>query len=166
MYIFSSALLAAISLMVDATSAYVGPQGIPPGRLGTASSSSLEAEWIVSAKATSPADQDTSRPSAMLPRSGHVSFIVGKDHYVFGGYAEEETSTTNDGGKEGNSVSRYPINDLWKRRVDGDDIFTPWEQVEQKGDRPEERLVSAVSVLDGRYVCSLDLFFLQSRYMN
>lgn len=92
--------------------------------------------------------------SIMLPRSGHVSFTIGNDQYLFGGYAEEKNDV---------NMSRYPTNDLWKRtsttNVGNGLGLSPWKRLEQKGDCPEERLVSAITVLKGRYVFTdLSLF--------
>ena len=150
-------------LMDNVVAMYVGPQGF--GRDTTAITSttssssstspkSLEAEWLK--PPISPKNDERKVSTPMLPRSGHVSFTVGKDLYIFGGYAEE----TNGDGDENNLVSRYPTNDLWKRSADVDASFSSWELVEQKGNCPEERLVSAVSVLNGRCV----LFYIGAQY--
>jgi len=89
------------------------------------------------------------------PRSGHVTFRAGDEDtrssndnmYVFGGYGEEMKMTPE--GEE--AVQRYPMNDLWRRRACSSDKegWCSWEPVEQISP-PEERLVSAVSVLNGR----------------
>jgi hypothetical protein len=83
----------------------------------------LTAEWTVidSARRVSPR------------RSGHTSFGLSfKEHYVFGGYAEE-------GGPK-----RYVVNDLWKW------IESGWNPVSQTGDIPRARLVSAASVVGNK----------------
>jgi hypothetical protein len=151
-------------LMDNVEAMYVGPQGFV-GRDTTAITSSssssstspktLEAEWLK--PLISPKNDERKVSTPMLPRSGHVSFTVGKDLYIFGGYAEE----TNGDGDENNLVSRYPTNDLWKRSADVDATsVSSWELVEQKGNCPEERLVSAVSVLNGRCV----LFYIGAQH--
>jgi len=150
-------------LMDNVEAMYVGPQGFV-GRDTTAITSSssssstspktLEAEWLK--PLISPKNDERKVSTPMLPRSGHVSFTVGKDLYIFGGYAED----TNSNGDANNLVSRYPTNDLWKRSADVDASFSSWELVEQKGNCPEERLVSAVSVLNGRCV----LFYIGAQH--
>ena len=68
------------------------------------------------------------------PRSGHVAFGLNEKIYVFGGYAEDETTE-----------ERYPTNDLW--------VFNPaaaagvessWKNVEPPSStQPQSRLVAA-----------------------
>ena len=72
-------------------------------------------------------------PHRIAPkRSGHASFGILDQHYVFGGYVEE------DGPK------RYVVNDLWNWNGN------TWKQIEQAGDVPGPRLVSAAAVLDDK----------------
>lgn len=67
------------------------------------------------------------------PRSGHVAFGLNEKIYVFGGYAEDETTE-----------ERYPTNDLW--------VFDPaaavsaesWKNVEPpSSSQPQSRLAAA-----------------------
>lgn len=70
-------------------------------------------------------------------RSGHASFGRLDYHYIFGGYAEEDSV---DGG-----VNRYVTNDLWRWR-DGS-----WQAVQHSGDSsstvPRPRLVAASAIV-------------------
>ena len=85
------------------------------------------------------------------PRSGHVSFVIDmenqKNLYVFGGYTEQNHLQ---------SVRRYPINDLNKLNLPPNpqefcqNENNNWENIEQLGDVPSKRLVSAAVVLNER----------------
>jgi hypothetical protein len=87
---------------------------------------------------------------SLTPRSGHVSFLIDSDLYTFGGYAEQMKLQT---------VHRYPINDLMKLTFQkstewiqnkSDRATIGWDNIEQFGDVPSKRLVSASVVLNGR----------------
>jgi len=113
----------------------------------------LHAQWIPINSSSDNTQPNLTKPS----RSGHVSFTMNDNLFIFGGYAEvEEIGSNGDV-----TLKRFPINDLWERKKvdirkndndsDKNDICDHiWELVEQQGDVPEERLVSAASVLDGR----------------
>lgn len=81
----------------------------------------LQVEWI----------QVKDAPLIIPKRSGHVSFTT-KDGrlFVFGGYAEE-----------GAEKRRYVTNDLWEWGSQG------WVAVEQTGEPPGPRLVSAAGIV-------------------
>jgi hypothetical protein len=97
-------------------------------------SPNLKAEWI-----TRPAKGNVgSKPKVPTPaRSGHVAFKSGESVFLFGGYGEEIL--------QGGPANRSPMNDLWKCASNDGSC----ERLDQKNP-PEERLVSAISVLNGK----------------
>ena len=73
-------------------------------------------------------------PHRIAPkRSGHASFGILDQHYVFGGYVEEEEGP-----------KRYVVNDLWNWKGNS------WKQLEPSGDVPGPRLVSAAAILNDK----------------
>ena len=98
---------------------------------------SFEAEWnsLPSVERISPR------------RSGHVAFTASPSPedpvYAFGGYIEEEPE------REGENFRRKVDNDLWKFC----DRSKGWQKVEQSGDVPGPRLVSAaVAIKDQAFL--------------
>ncbi|GKY91639.1 hypothetical protein MPSEU_000135800 [Mayamaea pseudoterrestris] len=72
-------------------------------------------------------------PQRISPRrSGHAAFGTLDKHYIFGGYVEDD------------SMKRNVVKDLWKWKGDS------WQSVEQSGDIPGARLVSAAAAVNDK----------------
>ena len=162
--VYSAPYLSSSSLMTN--TAYIDPSASSqPSNLNSSKNTpmptpSLTAQWIPISN-SKPMDSNNNN---MMPRSGHVSFVLKKDHYVFGGYVEEED-------ERNGSILRTPSKELWKRTLvqsskeEEQGIFaTEWEAVGDTESEhwPEERLCSAVAVLNGRYVFLIVCF--QNQY--
>ncbi len=74
------------------------------------------------------------------PRSGHTSFVIDRDLYTFGGYAEQIQQK---------SIKRFPTNELLKFSFQKS-LSVTTEEILGHGDAPTKRLVSSSAVLNGR----------------
>jgi N-acetylneuraminic acid mutarotase len=86
---------------------------------------SLQAEWI----------QITSKQRVAPRRSGQAAFSLGNNHYIFGGYVEEDGDPM---------PKRRVTNDLWQWNEEG------WNPVQHKGDIPRACLLSAAAAANDK----------------
>jgi hypothetical protein len=94
--------------------------------------------------------QKRSYAAPFPPRSGHVAFQHDDRIFLFGGYAEEEEEQKQGDDDDTTKMNRSATNDMWEGRLMDNGSSYEWNIVDQKGDIPEERLVSASVELNER----------------